>query len=103
MKSYPLFDPGDEGSEYQHLVAPYCLLIRVKCRGCSVKQEIISQLEIRTPSGDLLPHPGRSLAQVSSWDSALWVWLRLILEWQFGNRTALETEKRKGALLFRHC
>lgn len=30
MKSYLLFAPGDEGSEYKHLVTPYCYLIRTE-------------------------------------------------------------------------
>lgn len=48
-----------------------------------------------------LSHPGRGVAQAPAWVSALWDWL--VLEWQFGNRTALETEKQKGPLMFRHC
>lgn len=111
QKYYPFFAPGDEGGEYQHLVTPSCCLIRMRCRDFPVKQEIISQPEIHTPSGDLLPGPCLSshiLAEV--WprlppgsQPCLWVWLRLtVLEWQFGNRTTLETEKRKGPLMFRH-
>lgn len=110
IKSYPLFAPGDAGSsEYQHLVTPFCHLIRTKCRDFLLNrrsfqsqkfthlQETCSQARASAPtswqrfgSGSLL---GLSPVCLAETYPGVAVWKQDCS----GNR------KEERPLMFRHC